>query len=954
MARRAFKNMKKTIAALTVISMIMGVTITVFPTGNVNASVLKSVQNKRNVTYYGDWSIWGGQDNFYPKDLPADQLTNLNFAFLDFNANGDLIFCDKDAAIGAPVGMPNVQWGGANAGLINAFQDLRAANPNMKIGVSLGGWSKSGDFSTVAANSAIRAKFVENVMKFAKYANLDFIDLDWEYPGDKRNPDLVDNKNDEGTPNAKPEDKANYIILLQDLRNALDAQGKTLGKTYELSVALPVSKYKLDLGIDVAKLFSIVDYANLMTYDMNGAWSENSGHQAGLYANPNDPTKGQGLSTDEGVKYLISQGAPKDKIVIGAAYYTRGWEKVSVGPDAKTPGLYGKAEKINKNADGSLTPGAKNEAPIAIGDGGQAGGVWSYRSMDKLKAAYPGLTEYWDDTAKAPYLYNATTGAFFTYDNVRSIGEKTKYVNDNGLGGMISWMASQDKPTTSTKRDELTKASKNGLFGTQALPANEIVYSNLDISCSVTTAKDEWAAGGKYVVTIKNNEKLQETNETLKGVENAGESIKTPKFYIKNTGGTLTAGDNLAGVVTQQNGYTVVDVSGVYEGGVIEPGKSYSFTLNTTNAKPLVSDISSVEVAQHIYKGGAELNRQLVLGSTANVNTVPVIAGATNQTLTVGDAFNSLSGVTASDKEDGVLTSAIKVTGAVDTTKAGSYTLTYTVADSKGLTTTVTRVITVNAPVVNTAPTIVGATNKTINKGDTFDSKAGVTASDKEDGDLTSRIAITGTVDTSKAGNYTLTYTVTDSKGLVTIATRVITVSDIVVPNTAPTITGADNKTITVGDVFNQATGVIAIDKEDGVLTSSINVTGTVDTTKAGTYNLTYTVTDSKGLSTSVTRVITVAVKNLDTFNPAKVYVTGDKVIYNGVEYTAKYWTQGNTPDKSDAWARTMTTNTDGSKNYIPGSVYNSGDIVKYNNKNYKANWWTTSVPGSDSSWTAL
>ncbi|MGL5915184.1 MAG: hypothetical protein ACRCZG_02890, partial [Culicoidibacterales bacterium] len=35
----------------------------------------------RNVMYYGDWSIWGGQGNFYPKDIPADQLTHLNFAF---------------------------------------------------------------------------------------------------------------------------------------------------------------------------------------------------------------------------------------------------------------------------------------------------------------------------------------------------------------------------------------------------------------------------------------------------------------------------------------------------------------------------------------------------------------------------------------------------------------------------------------------------------------------------------------------------------------------------------------------------------------------------------------------------------------------------------------------------------------------------------------------------------
>lgn len=118
-------------------------------------------------------------------------------------------------------------------------------------------------------------------------------------------------------------------------------------------------------------------------------------------------------------------------------------------------------------------------------------------------------------------------------------------------------MASQDKSTTSTKR-------------------------------------------GKYEITIKNNEKLEESGDTLRGVENAAQTIKTPKFYIKNTSGTLTAGNNLAGKVTQEGIYTVVDISGVYEGAVIEPGKSYTFVLNTTNAKPMDTDISSIEFTAYL------------------------------------------------------------------------------------------------------------------------------------------------------------------------------------------------------------------------------------------------------------------------------------------------------------------------------------------------------------------
>lgn len=53
-------------------------------------------------------------------------------------------------------------------------------------------------------------------------------------------------------------------------------------------------------------------------------------------------------------------------------------------------------------------------------------------------------------------------------------------------------------------------------------------------------------------------------------------------------------------------------------------------------------------------------------------------------------------------------------------------------------------------------------------------------------------------------------------------------------------------------------TGVTATDPEDGDLTSSVSVTGSVDTAIAGTYNLTYSVTDSQGLNVNAERVVTV------------------------------------------------------------------------------------------------
>ncbi|PWW87168.1 chitinase [Clostridium perfringens] len=614
------KNLKTFVALSAITTLLFVNTISVkamSKSSDTTEITSQSTTKLRNVMYYGDWSIWGGQGNFYPKDIPADKLTHLNFAFMDFNSSGELIYCDKDAAIGHPLGNLGVTYGDVNGGILNAFQVLKSENPNLKIGVSLGVWSKSGDFSTIAATPSIRAKFVENVMKFIKYTNMDFVDIDWEYPGDYREPDKTDNINDEGTPNASAGDKENYILLLQDLKEALNKQGKELGKVYELSVALPAGVSKIEKGIDVDKLFNIVDFANIMTYDMAGAWSTTSGHQTALYTNPNAPEEYKGLSVDESVKYYISQGAEREKIVVGAAYYTRGWEQVSdKGTDPNNPGLFGEAAVVNKDADLSPTPGALNEAPMKNGEGGRAGGVWGYNALDKLKSKYTGLKEYWDDSAKAPYLYNSETGAFFTYDNIRSIQEKAKYVKENNLGGIIGWMASQDATTNSTKRDELTTATKESLFGKEDLPKYEIKYTENDITCTVTPVKQSWGSGGVLKMSITNNEKLDESGEVLSTVETSAKTVKNMKVYIKTDGIAITGSQYPAGPVTKEGDYYVIDFGKISDGKLMKAGITFTFDLNLDKAIEDTNNIISIEVSQRMYQTSPEFNRQTIWENT--------------------------------------------------------------------------------------------------------------------------------------------------------------------------------------------------------------------------------------------------------------------------------------------------------------------------------------------------
>ena len=246
------------------------------------------------------------------------------------------------------------------------------------------------------------------------------------------------------------------------------------------------------------------------------------------------------------------------------------------------------------------------------------------------------------------------------------------------------------------------------------------------------------------------------------------------------------------------------------------------------------------------------------------LNEAPVIH-ATDKTITVGDTFDPMAGVTAEDAEDGNLTTKIVVEkNDVKTDVAGKYEVTYKVTDNQGATRRKTIIVTVNPKmeVLNEAP-VIHATDKTITVGDTFDPMAGVSATDAEDGNLTTKIEVKkNDVDTTKAGKYEVTYKVTDNQGATCTKTIAVTVNPkMKVLNEAPTIDAAD-KTITVGDTFDPKAGVTAKDAEDGDLTDKIEVVkNTVDTKKAGKYEVTYKVTDSDGATRTKTIKVTVKEK---------------------------------------------------------------------------------------------
>jgi hypothetical protein len=242
------------------------------------------------------------------------------------------------------------------------------------------------------------------------------------------------------------------------------------------------------------------------------------------------------------------------------------------------------------------------------------------------------------------------------------------------------------------------------------------------------------------------------------------------------------------------------------------------------------------------------------------VDQAPTISFADALYLHLGQkSFNLMNGVSAHDVEDGDLTNKVVYASNVDVNTEGTYQATYQVTDSVGHKTSATR----DVVVINDAPvTHVSGENK-IEVNHAFDSLQGVTADDYQDGDLTTEIKVAGDVDTSKPGDYELTYTVTDKNGTVTTLKRTVNVFA-----TASTLDVSKVPTeLKVGDQFNPNANVTAVSPYGDVI---VAVDGLVDTSKPGSYELTYTATDKFGQKT-VKQVTINVVADKPTLDLSKV-----------------------------------------------------------------------------------
>lgn len=318
---------------------------------------------------------------------PVDKLTHIIYSFLKIQ-HDTLMF-----------------WDSSQQNTVRQLVALKAVNPQLKIMVSVGGWSGCSFCSDLFAAEEHRNHFASTTVSLLKQYGIDGLDLDWEYPAIA------------GYPGHKYDtaDKEHFTALVKALR-------KEMGSQYLLSFAAGSFMQYLQQSVDWNEVMPQVDFVNLMSYDLVGGYATVTGHHTLL-----QDYRPEQESAARAVNWLLDKKIAPGKIVIGAAMYARVWDSV---PDIDH-GLY--------------QPGRFKQG-VAFAD------------FKNYFSDTSGYQYYWDKKARAPYQYNASKNLFATFDDERSIAAKTKFIRRKKLGGIMFWELVQD-----TKMDGLIDVMYKGL-----------------------------------------------------------------------------------------------------------------------------------------------------------------------------------------------------------------------------------------------------------------------------------------------------------------------------------------------------------------------------------------------------------------------------------------------------------------------------------------------------------
>jgi chitinase len=324
--------------------------------------------------YYPSWST-----NLTAQNIRWELFTDIAHAFITVSPSGD----------------PTTAPGIPDSNLTNI-----AHQHGVRVLLAVGG---AGDlnFGPMARDPVKAARFIAELAAMVKANGYDGVAVDWEFPDETDQDVLID--------------------FLTQLRAKLKADNPNA----LLEEAVACTDHFGHL-FPAARMAPLLDYIQVMSYDVHGPWSPFAGHNSPLYHTSAEPADGQTLSFSDFLEYWTSRGFPKSKILIGLASYGHGY----------TAGALGQA-----------TNGKSPYADIP------------YNKI--LELIESGWTVHRDTEADVPYLTDPTDTTLISFDDEASARDKGQWAKQQGLPGIFFWEIAQDY---SDDDNPLVRAARTG-FG---------------------------------------------------------------------------------------------------------------------------------------------------------------------------------------------------------------------------------------------------------------------------------------------------------------------------------------------------------------------------------------------------------------------------------------------------------------------------------------------------------
>ncbi|RLL97667.1 hypothetical protein CFD26_105658 [Aspergillus turcosus] len=405
----------------------------------------------RVVGYYEGWSMRRPCHSFYPEQIPVGVYTHLNYAFASI---------DPETFEVLP---PSSQ----EKDLMKRLTALKRSDPDLKVYIAVGGWTFNDPgptatvFSDIAGSEANQKAFFKSLISFMSTYDFDGIDLDWEYP-------VADDRS------GRPEDYKNFPSFIANLKRTLKASGGRDG----LSITLPASYWYLQ-HFDIIKLQKDVDFFNIMSYDLHGAWDRNNQWLLPVLNSHTNLTE-----ITNALDLLWRNDIEPEKVVLGLAFYACVFSATS--PSCMEPGCTFES--------GGNAGACSNEVGILLNSE-----IVDIMDDRQVKPTV--------DKDAAVKILKFDNNQWLTYDDADTFKLKADFARRQCLGGVMVWAVSHDLPYGNYSRALAEVANRKVKAIAMSATTDELKTRKVHQQCKWTNCFENCPAGWTLIARSDGGER---------------------------------------------------------------------------------------------------------------------------------------------------------------------------------------------------------------------------------------------------------------------------------------------------------------------------------------------------------------------------------------------------------------------------------------------------------------